>query len=353
MVHIIQDIEPYPPADGSPGNDYMYCIGHAMNILAYHCPIFKDVYTFELLKASWSFWYNVRTKKIRQAYTRGRFFFNAAYLFNVHIETIPCRNADEFWSEPLLRIKDNRPLLIWATLAEHQQQDTSDDGRHTTFVGCGINREKGSVLLLSNRAGLGWAPVEDISIRLVHNRMQDLYIPEDCHLPSADVIKRLLKIKINNNYKNGLCYKIRRYLKKRVFELGRNISYDDRPPLGVVCGPEGIEAFATDLLSWKYDADKSHQKVRNIYENLLILKKERSIFFSILLKSTSKKNIKSLQEWQKKIDVSWKLIARRFATLMILNQRSHSHIFEIHSELCCLAEQERECLTFFRTLLDT
>ena len=159
MNSVIDRVKPYPGPDGTAGNQYMFCIGHVMNILAYHAPLFKNIQTFELLKLGWSFWHFPASNSFRHAYTRGRVFHNLRELFNIRIEPITCKTPSQFRKRATILIQNNRPLLLW--ISAKNRNSYSDDGSdHATYVGCGIDDAQDAILMVSNGARpFQWMPI--------------------------------------------------------------------------------------------------------------------------------------------------------------------------------------------------
>lgn len=352
---IIEDIKPYPSANGKPGNEYMYCFGHSMNILAFHCPVFDNPTTFEILKAGWSFWYFPKKNDFRHAFTGHRFFYNLHVLFGVSTEKLYCSDTPTFWQLLKDRIITKRPLLLW--LAGVPKQDNWD---HTTFVACGVDFDQKAVLLLSNGLNaMGWMPVEEVGKRVVSDKIFYFNIPDQCKIPSKKDVAHLLLEKVKNNFwVEDILYQWEKKLQIIIRRISRQIRkcslqtpFREAPPPGTICGPIGISKLARDLPEWHIKNEGITEHIaRNFCREIMMLRQERAVFIS-LLSWISIREVDLLHIQEKWADLSnlWKQVAMAFSKIFMTDK--HDVIFEIKHLLENIAENEKSILLCIQELL--
>ena len=352
MKHIIEGVKFYSEPEGKPGQQYMFCMGHTMNILAFHCSLFEDLRTFELLKAGWSFWYSPKTGNFRHAYARSRFFFNLKTLFGVEIEALSCADPSQFRDLSHYHICSDRPLLLWICLTP--RKDDSDDGSdHMVFVGFGVDFNHDAVLLMNNRDHkLIWAPIEDIGYKFAHHRVHDFHVPGNCRMPEEDVVADLLRNKIESNFQSsGKLPYLKRYA-ERLFETTHRISYREQPPAGTLCGPAGIHAMADGLALW-YEDDTEWVRKRAHYAccEIMKLRYERTTFVSLVsaLSTVNKRMVQDISAFWERMTESWKKGARLFSKVYMSDKKNS--IVEIQEHLHFVAEEEKQILWMLRDVL--
>lgn len=359
MRHIIEGVRPYAGAQGRAGKGYMSCIGEAMNVLAFQCPLFEDARIFNLLKVGWSAWYSPRTGEIFHAYVRNRFFYNLKILFNLQVETICCRGLSGLRNLLRRRIYDDHPLFLWINgmpiLRGEEISFIGGSSSHMTFVCYGIDDNRDSVLLLNNHSGiLGWAPMEVIGKRLDQNIVYDIPILSDCTVPIKSTVNNLLLEKVRSNFRTfSFFYGIERYL-LRTFQNKAKRTYKDLPRIGMICGPEGIRTFADKIQSWNSEFDEAVQNVaRRTCRQIMLLREEREIFFSILdnLPSYQDEEIsfQTILSYSKELSKSWKVIAKLMSKIYMA--AGGYAIAEIQERLYQVANQEVQILKMLRDFL--
>lgn len=344
MNSVIDRVKPYPGPDGTAGNKYMFCIGHVMNILAYHAPFFENLQTFELLKLGWSFWHFPTSNTFRHAYTRGRVFHNLRELFNVRIEPIICSTPSEFRKHITILIQNNRPLLLW--IAAKNRNSYSDDGSdHATYVGCGIDDMQDAILMVSNGAqSFQWMPIEFVGNHLAHKQFHDFHVPEGCHIPETKTLIRLLKSKVENNLYSYR--KPTRLIQKVYWKYLRNQPSQDLPPLSVISGLKGIRSFADNLPLWAQESpDVLERRARKACSEALMLNQERSEFMAVCsglqVKGCASDLHKIERQWQS-ISKQWKLIARSFTRIYMT--KDDKILTDLQDQFLCIADDEEQIL---------
>ena len=351
MNSIIKNVKPYPGPDGTAGNQYMFCIGHVMNILAYHAPLFENIQTFELLKLGWSFWHFPTSNSFRHAYTRGRVFHNLRELFNIRIEPITCTTPSEFRKRATSLIQNNRPLLLW--IAAKNRNSYSDDGSdHATYVGCGIDDAKDAILMVSNGAQpFQWMPIGFVGSHLAHKQFHDFHVPEDCRIPETKTLIRLLKSKVEHNLYSHR--KPKRLIQKVYWRYLRNQPTRDSPPLSVICGPKGIRSFADNLPLWAQESpDVLERRARKACSEALMLNEERSEFMAVYSGLQVKGCPSDLHEienqWQS-ISKQWMLIARAFTRIYMT--KNDKTLADLQDQFLRIADEEEQILRSIHRML--
>lgn len=337
-------VKPYPGADGTAGNQYMFCIGHVMNILAYHAPLFENIQTFELLKLGWSFWHFPASNSFRHAFTRGRVFHNLRELFNVRIESVTCKTPAEFRKHASILIQNKRPLLLW--VAAKNRSSYSDDGSdHTTYVGCGIDDVRDAILVVSNGARtFQWLPIELVGSHLAHKQFQDFHVPERCHIPETKTLIRLMKKKVENNLYSAK--KPTRLIQKVYWKYLRNQSSRDLPPLSVISGPKGIRSFADNLPLWAQESpDVLERRARKACSEALMLNQERSEFMTFcsgLKVGGCTSDLHKIEQQWYSISKQWKLIARLFTRIYMT--KDDKPLSDLQYQFLRIADDEEQIL---------
>ncbi len=337
-------VKPYPGPDGTAGNQYMFCIGHVMNILAYHAPLFENIQTFELLKLGWSFWYFPASNSFRHAFTRGRVFHNLRELFNVRIESVNCKTPAEFRKRASILIQNKRPLLLW--IAAKNRSSYSDDGSdHTTYIGCGIDDVRDAILVMSNGARtFRCLPIELVGSHLAHKQFQDFHVPEGCHIPETKTLIRLMKKKVENNLYS--VKKPTRFIQKIYWKYLRNQPTRALLPLSVISGPKGIRSFADNLPLWAQESlDVLERRARKACSEALMLNQERSEFITVCSGLQVRGCASDLQEIEQQwhsISKQWKLIARLFTRIYMT--KDDKPLSDLRDQFLRIADDEEQIL---------
>ena len=344
MNSVIDRVKPYPGPDGTAGNQYMFCIGHVMNILAYHAALFENIQTFELLKLGWSFWFFPASNSFRHAYTRGRVFHNLRELFNIRIEPITCKTPSQFRKRASILIQNKRPLLLWIT--GKNRNNYSDDGSdHATYVGCGIDDARDTILMVSNGArSFQWMPIGFVGSHLAHKQFHDFHVPESCRIPETKTLIQLLKNKVENNL--YLYKKPKRLIQKVYWKYLRNQPIRDLPPLSVISGPKGIRSFAADLPLWIPESpDVLERWARKACSEVLMLNQERSEFMTVCsgikMKGCASDLHRIERQWQS-ISKQWKLIARSFTKIYMT--KDDKTLSDLQNQFLRIADDEEQIL---------
>ena len=351
MNSVIDRVKPYPGPDGTAGNKYMFCIGHVMNILAYHAPIFENLQTFELLKLGWSFWHFPASNTFRHAYTRGRVFHNLRELFNVRIEPIICSTPSEFRKHVTILIQNNRPLLLW--IAAKNRNSYSDDGSdHATYVGCGIDDVQDAILMVSNGARpFQWMPIGFVGSHLAHKQFHDFHVPEDCCIPETETLIRLLKNKVEQNLYSSK--KPKRLIQKVYWKYLRNQPTRDLPPLSVISGPKGIRSFAGNLPLWIQESpDVLERRARKACSEALMLNQERSEFMAVcsnLKVGGCTSDLHKIEHQWQSISKQWKLTARSFTRIYMT--KDDKTLTDLQDQFLRIADEEERILRLIYRML--
>ena len=352
MDSVIDRVKPYPGPDGTAGNQYMFCIGHVMNILAYHAPLFENIQTFELLKLGWSFWHFPASSTFRHAYTRGRVFHNLREFFNVRIEPITCKTPSQFRKHASILIQNKRPLLLW--IAAKNRNSYSDDGSdHATYVGCGIDDARDAILMVSNGARpFQWMPIGFVGNHLAHKQFHDFHVPKDCRIPETETLIRLLKNKVEQNLYSYR--KPKRLIQKVYWKYLRNQPTRDLPPLSVISGPKGIRSFADDLPLWAQKSpDVLERRARKACSEALMLNQERSEFMAVCsglqVKGCASDLHKIECQWQS-ISKQWKLIARSFTRIYMT--KDDKTLLDLQDQFLRIADEEEQILRSIYRILN-
>lgn len=352
MNSVIDRVKPYPGPDGTAGNQYMFCIGHVMNILAYHDRLFENIQTFELLKLGWSFWHFPASNSFRHAYTRGRVFQNLRELFNIRIEPITCKTPAEFRKCATVLIQNKRPLLLW--IAEKNRNSYSDDGSdHATYVGCGIDDAQDAIMMVSNGArSFQWMPIGFVGSHLAHNQFHDFHVPESCHIPETKTLIRLMKKKVENNLYPAK--KPKRLIQKVYWKYLRNQPIRDLLPLSVISGPKGIRSFADNLSLWAQESpDVLERRARKAGSEALMLNQERLEFMAVcsdLKVGGCTFDLHKIEQQWHSISKQWKIIARLFTRIyMTKNDKTLS---DLQDQFLCIADKEEQILRSIYRILN-
>lgn len=351
MSSVIDRVKPYPGPDGTAGNQYMFCIGHVMNILAYHAPLFENIQTFELLKLGWSFWHFPASNTFRHAYTRGRVFHNLRELFNIRIESITCKTPSQFRKRATSLIQNKRPLLLW--IAAKNRNNYSDDGSdHATYVGCGIDDVQDAILMVSNGTRpFQWMPIGFVGSHLAHKQFHDFHVPEDCCIPETKALIRLLKKKVEQNlYSSG---KSKRLIQKVYWRYLRNQSSRDLPPLSVISGPKGIRSFADNISLWARESpDVLERRARKACSEALMLNEERSEFMTVcsdLKVGGRASGLHKIERQWHSISNQWKLIARSFTRIYMT--KDDKTLTDLQDQFLRIADDEEQILRSIHKIL--
>ncbi len=344
MNSVIDRVKPYPGPDGTAGNKYMFCIGHVMNILAYHAPLFENIQTFELLKLGWSFWHFPASNTFRHAYTRGRVFHNLRELFNVRIESITCTTPSDFRKRASILIQNKRPLLLWIS-AKNRNSHSDDGSDHATYVGCGIDDARDAILMVSNGARpFQWMPIGFVGNHLAHKQFHDFHVPESCRTPETKTLIRLLKNKVEQNLYSYR--KPKRLIQKVYWKYLRNQPTRDLPPLSVISGPKGIRSFAASLPLWFQESpDVLERRARKACSEALMLNQERSEFMAVCSGIELKGHAPDLhrieRQWQS-ISKQWMLIARSFTRIYMT--KDDKTLADLQDQFLRIADEEEQIL---------